>query len=97
MREWISGGRIYKEESNTSPIGLGIIFSMVYHRLPLNYFAIILLGGLIGIVLILYDIRIGIYAGVFIFPFMPDMLNLLFMILWLEYIYVRRYLRNQIL
>ncbi|MCF6463856.1 O-antigen ligase family protein [Clostridium sp. Cult1] len=68
-----------KRKAILLPIGLGIIFSMVYHRLPLNYFAIILLG-LIGIVLILYDIRIGIYAGVFIFPFMPDMLNLLFMI-----------------
>lgn len=68
-----------KKKEVILPIGLGIIFSIIYHGLPLNYFAITLLG-LIGIILILYDIRIGIYAGIFIFPFMPDILNLLFMI-----------------
>lgn len=68
-----------KKREAILPIGLGIIYSIIYHKLPLNYFAITLLG-LVGIILILYDIRIGIYAGIFIFPFMPDILNLLFMI-----------------
>ncbi|NLW40858.1 MAG: polymerase [Tissierellia bacterium] len=61
------------------PIGLGLFFSLIYYKLPLNTFAMALLG-LIGVVLVLYDIRIGIYAGVFLYPFLPDILNLLFMI-----------------
>ncbi len=52
------------------PIGLGLFFSLIYYKLPLNTFAMALLG-LIGVVLVLYDIRIGIYAGVFLYPFCP--------------------------
>ena len=39
-----------------------------------------LLLGTIGIALILYNIKIGIYLAVLILPFMPDMLNLLYLI-----------------
>ncbi len=61
------------------PVALGILFSFIYYKLPLNYF-IFLLVGTIGVVLILYDIRIGIYLAVLILPFMPDILNLLYLI-----------------
>ncbi|MCF6460442.1 polymerase [Clostridium sp. Cult3] len=61
------------------PVGLGIIFSLIYYKLPLNYFMFLLLGT-IGIALILYNIKIGIYLAVLILPFMPDMLNLLYLI-----------------
>lgn len=61
------------------PIILGIIFSLLYYNFTLNYFSLFLLG-LLGIVLILFDIRVGIYMEVLLYPFLPDMLNLLFMI-----------------
>ncbi|MDR7871275.1 MAG: O-antigen ligase family protein [Tissierellaceae bacterium] len=60
------------------PILFGILFSVLYPILPLKYFAAAFIG-LIGVVLILYDVKIGLMAGVFILPFLPDMLNLLFM------------------
>lgn len=62
------------------PIVLGLVFSLLYYNLTLSYFSIILLG-LLGAVLILFDIKIGIYMEVLIYPFLPDMVNLLFMIL----------------
>lgn len=68
-----------KKKEAILPIGLGIIFSLIYYKLPLNYFSLALLGTM-AIIIILYDIRIGIFAGVFILPFMPDMLNMLYMI-----------------
>ena len=61
------------------PVGLGIIFSLIYYKLPLNYFMFLLLGT-IGIALILHNIKIGIYLAALILPFMPDMLNLLYLI-----------------
>ncbi|HSH35941.1 O-antigen ligase family protein [Schnuerera sp.] len=84
-----------KKKEAILPIGLGILFSIIYYKLPLNYFAITLLG-LVGIILILYDIRIGVYAGIFIFPFMPDMLNLLFMIFMVAvYVYKSLFKKTQ--
>ena len=68
-----------KKKEAILPIGLGIIFSLIYYKLPLNYFSLALLGTM-AIIIILYDIRIGIFAGAFILPFMPDMLNMLYMI-----------------
>jgi len=61
------------------PVALGILFSFIYYKLPLNYFMFLVLGT-IGVVLILYEIRIGIYLAVLMLPFMPDMLNLLYLI-----------------
>lgn len=60
------------------PLLFGILFSVLYHILPLKYFAASFIG-LIGVVLILYDIKLGLMAGVFILPYLSDMLNLLFM------------------
>lgn len=68
-----------KKKELILPIGLGIIFSLIYYKLPLNYFVLFLLGTM-GVVLILHDIRLGIFAAVILLPFMPDMLNLLYMI-----------------
>ncbi|MBZ2176033.1 O-antigen ligase family protein [Schnuerera sp. xch1] len=82
-----------KRKEMIFPIVLGVIFSLLYSRLSLEYFALILFG-FIGIVLVLYDIRIGIFVGAFIFPFMPDMFNLLFMI-FLVGVYVFKILFNK--
>lgn len=60
------------------PILLGIAFSILYHILPLKYLAVAIVG-LLGVVLVFYDITIGLMAGVFALPFLPDMLGLLFM------------------
>jgi len=70
--------RINKKEL-ILPVALGILFSFIYYKLPLNYFMFLVLGT-IGVVLILYEIRIGIYLAVLMLPFMPDMLNLLYLI-----------------
>ena len=68
-----------KKKEIILPIGLGIIFSLIYYKLPLKYFVFFLLG-IMGVVLILHDIRLGIFAAIVLLPFMPDMLNLLYMI-----------------
>lgn len=60
------------------PVVLGILFSVLYPILPFKYFGAAFVG-IIGVVLVLYDIKIGLMAGVFVLPFLPDMLNLLFM------------------
>lgn len=77
----------FKRKELILPIGLGILFSLLYIKLPLKYFAFALMG-FISVVSILYDVRLGLIMGVFIMPYMPDMLNLLFMIfVILAYIY----------
>lgn len=60
------------------PIVFGILFSILYYILPFKYFGAAFIG-IIVLVLVIYDIKIGLMAGVFILPFLPDMLNLLFM------------------
>ncbi len=69
----------FKRRELILPVGFGILFSLIYYKLPLNYFAVAMLG-FIAVAMVLYDIRVGIFAGVFIVPFLPDMLNLLYMI-----------------
>lgn len=61
------------------PLIIGIMFSLLYYYLPLELFIGALIG-LIGIVSIIYDIRIGIMAGIFILPFLPDTLGILYMV-----------------
>ncbi|NLX61469.1 MAG: polymerase, partial [Tissierellia bacterium] len=56
-----------------------VIFSFLYYNMTLNNFSLALLG-LVGLMLILFDIRVGIYMEVLLYPFLPDILNLLFMI-----------------
>ena len=60
------------------PILLGIVFSTLYNIFPLKYLYLGVIG-LIGVVLVLYNIKLGLMAGVFMLPFLPDMLSLLFM------------------
>ena len=60
------------------PILLGIVFSILYNIIPFTYLALGVIG-LIGIALILYNIKLGLMVGVFVLPFLPDMLGLLFM------------------
>lgn len=60
------------------PFLLGIVFFTLYNIVSLKYLALGAIG-LIGIALILYDIRLGLMASVFVLPFLPDMLSLLFM------------------
>lgn len=60
------------------PLVLGLVFSLMYYILPLKYLAAGVIG-LIGVVLIFYDLRLGLMAGVLVLPFLPDMLGLLFM------------------
>lgn len=67
-----------KRKELAIPLISGIIFAILYNELSFEYFTAAFIG-VIGLVLILYDIKIGLMAGVFILPFMPDMLNLLYM------------------
>lgn len=60
------------------PILLGVVFSTLYNIFPLKYLYLGVIG-LIGVVLVLYNIKLGLMAGVFMLPFLPDMLSLLFM------------------
>ncbi len=64
------------------PAILGILFSIAYFILPIEYLLAAILGSL-GLILILKDIHIGLMIGVFILPFAPDMLGLLYMFLLL--------------
>lgn len=61
------------------PLVVGILFSLLYYLVPLKLF-IGAMVGFIGVVSILYDIRIGIMAGIFTLPFLPDQLGILYMI-----------------
>lgn len=61
------------------PLMFGILFSIIYYSLPLKYFAIALVG-FIGLIAVLYDIKIGIAVGLFAVPFLPDALNLIYII-----------------
>lgn len=60
------------------PLMLGLIFSVLYYYLPIKYLAVGIMA-VVGIALILYDIKLGIMGAVFLLPFLPDMLILLFM------------------
>ena len=60
------------------PLIVGLLFSVLYYYLPIKYLAVGIVG-VIGLALILYDIKLGLMAAVFLLPFMPDTLILLFM------------------
>lgn len=67
-----------RRKNFTLPLVFGLMFSVLYNILPMNYFGASIIGFL-GLIIILYDIRWGIIAAVFVLPFLPDMLGLLFM------------------
>lgn len=60
------------------PLIVGLLFSVLYYYLPIKYLAAGIIG-VIGLALILYDIKLGLMAAVFLLPFLPDTLILLFM------------------
>jgi hypothetical protein len=70
--------KIHKKEL-VLPIALGIIFSLIYFELPLKYFAALFMGTVVGI-LILHDIKIGIFLAPLFIPFLPDMAGLIYLI-----------------
>lgn len=67
----------FKRKDLILPLIFGIIFALIYPILPLKYFAAGLVGFL-ALIAILYDIKIGIVGAVFLIPFLPDMISLLF-------------------
>lgn len=69
----------FKRKELIFPLVFGILFSILYYILPLKYFGASIVGFL-GIIAVLYDIRIGILAGVFAIPFLPDLSILLYLI-----------------
>lgn len=69
----------FKRKELLLPLIFGILFAIMYPILPLKYFAAVLIG-FIGLVAILYDIKIGIAAALFAIPFLPDMISLLFIV-----------------
>lgn len=68
-----------KNKSVIFPLVFGLLFSLLYFNLGVKFFALGVVA-FIGVMAVLYDVRIGIYAGVFIYPFLPDKLGLLYLI-----------------
>jgi len=76
-----------KKKQYILPIILGIVFGVLYFKLPLRYFAIIFMGTLVAIA-ILHDVKVGLFLGILVLPFMPDELNLIFMLfIFLAFVY----------
>ncbi len=69
----------FKRKDLILPLIFALFFAIIYPILPLKYFAGILIG-FIGLIAILYDIKIGIVMSLFTIPFLPDMLSLLFIV-----------------
>lgn len=69
----------FKRKDLILPLIFGILFAIMYPILPLKYFAAALVG-FVGLVAVLYDIKIGIVGALFSIPFLPDILSLLFII-----------------
>ncbi|WP_077369801.1 O-antigen ligase family protein [Anaerosalibacter sp. Marseille-P3206] len=76
-----------KKKQYILPILLGIVFGVLYFKLPLRYFAAIFLGSLVAIA-ILHDVKVGLFLSILVLPFMPDELNLIFMLfIFLAFVY----------
>ena len=61
------------------PLLLGIVFALLYIKIPTTIF-MGLIGGIAMTLLAIYDINIGIIAAIVSLPFLPDMILLLFII-----------------
>ena len=76
-----------KKKEYILPILLGIVFGVLYFRLPLIYFVAIFVGTLLAGA-ILHDVKVGLFLGILVLPFMPDELNLIFMLfIFLAFVY----------
>lgn len=60
-----------KRKENLLPVIVGLVLSLIYLVLPIQYLALASVG-IIGFVSFLYNINIGIMVGLFIYPFIPD-------------------------
>lgn len=69
----------FKKKEILIPVIMGVLFSILYHIIPVNLFIVSLIST-IAIISILYNIKIGILLGMFIFPFLPDQLGMLYII-----------------
>lgn len=67
-----------KKNGSLISVFLGVLFSILYMILPGKLFVLASLA-LIGGALILYDIQLGLWAGVFLLPFLPNSLLLIYM------------------
>lgn len=77
----------FKRKDLLLPLIFGVFFAIMYPVVPFKYFLAGIVGFL-GVIAVLYDIKIGILAAVFLIPFLPDMLSLVFVIfLVMVYIY----------
>lgn len=71
--------RVLEKKQIIIPLLLGVVFSLLYNKMPMVMF-VGLIGGVAITLLSIYDIKIGIIAAIVSLPFLPDMLSLLFMI-----------------
>lgn len=69
----------FKNKRVILPLIFGILFSILYYILPIKYFGASIVA-FVAVILVFYDIRIGILSGMFVVPFLPDTLNILYMI-----------------
>ncbi|MCR2045610.1 O-antigen ligase family protein [Anaerosalibacter massiliensis] len=76
-----------KKKESILPILVGIFFGLIYFKLPINIFIVLFLGFII-MVATLYNVKIGIYLSVFLMPYLPFTLALIFMLfVFFAYIY----------
>lgn len=69
----------FKRKELILPLIFGLLISTLYYVFPLKYFALMSLG-FVGLIGIMYSMKIGILAGVFLIPFLPDTLNIYYII-----------------
>lgn len=83
-----------KRKEIALPLILGLLFSILYFTLPLKL-TILAMVGLIGVVLVLYDIELGIMAGIFLVSAVP--INYQELALLYLYFLFAVYLYNQLM
>lgn len=58
---------------------VGIFLALIYYFLGLKFFAAALVG-VCGFVMVLYDVKIGLFTAAFIYPFLPDAIGLVMLL-----------------
>lgn len=61
------------------PIVLAVFFGLIYFKLPLSIFISFFVGFIVTVAT-LYNIKVGIYLSVFLMPYLPFTVDLIFMI-----------------